>query len=146
MGVLRKLTVASAIIATCLGASAGGASADSRMFVAYLYGGNERPAPGDADAYGLATVVFLPGNALCYSLILVNTVGATAAHIHFGVAGVAGAPIVALPVSPLVPTRFANCLAVAAATKAAIRANPQNFYVNVHNAAFPGGAARGQLQ
>jgi hypothetical protein len=27
----------------------------------------------------------------------------------------------------------------------AIAANPANYYVNVHNAPFPGGAVRGQL-
>lgn len=145
MRVLRKLAVASAITATCLGASAGGASADSRMFVAYLYGGNERPVAGDPDAYGLATVVLSVGK-LCYSIILFNTVAATAAHIHSGVAGVAGPVVVGLPVTPAVPTHVTNCMPAAGALIAAIRGNPQNFYVNVHNAAFVGGAARGQLQ
>ena len=27
-----------------------------------------------------------------------------------------------------------------------IAANPQNYYVNLHNARFPGGAVRGQLE
>lgn len=146
MHILRKLAVASAIVATSLAASTGIASADSRMFVAYLYGGNERPVAGDPDAFGIATVVIVNPVALCYSIILRNAAAATAAHIHIGAAGVAGAIVLPLPVPANVPTRIGHCVVAAAATIIAIRANPQNFYVNVHNAVFPGGAARGQLQ
>jgi len=147
MRAIRKLALASLIAAMSIAASAGGALADSRMFVAHLYGGNEVPAAGDPNAFGIATVVRFNATVLCYSIILVNAAGATAAHIHPGAAGVAGAPIVTLPVGAAVTIRNAGCVGgLAAATVAAIRANPQNFYVNVHNAAFPGGAARGQLQ
>jgi hypothetical protein len=51
----------------------------------------------------------------------------------------------------LMPT-FTNNVAVGTVTSqdeqilANIVANPSNFYVNVHNADFPGGAVRGQLQ
>jgi hypothetical protein len=149
MHILRKIVIASAIVATSLAASTGIASADSRMFVAHLYGGNERPVAGDPDAYGLATVVLPPvgvAGQVCYSIILFNAAVATAAHIHSGAAGVVGGVVLALPVPAIVPTRIGNCIGAAAGTIAAIRANPQNFYVNVHNAVFPGGAARGQLQ
>ena len=63
-----------------------------------------------------------------------------------GGAGVAGGISIALPTTPLVPTRVANCVAAPAATITLIKNNPHLFYVNVHNAEFPGGAARGQLQ
>jgi hypothetical protein len=138
-------TLRTVLAATFLAASASVASADSRMYFAYLYGGNERPILGDLDAFGIATVSLTPAG-ICYSIVLQNAVGATAAHIHSGPPQVAGAIVVPLPVPAIVPTRVGNCVAVAAGTLAAIRANPQNFYVNVHNAAFVGGAARGQLQ
>jgi hypothetical protein len=134
------------IISAFVGASANRALADSRAFFAYLYGGNEQPAAGDPNAYGMATVVLLSGTSLCYSIILHNAAPATAAHIHRGAAGVAGPIVVPLPVPAGLPTRVANCIGAPAATIAAIRANPQFFYVNVHNGAFPAGAARGQLQ
>ena len=94
----------------------------------------------------MATVVLLNANALCYSIILHNAAAATAAHIHRGAAGTAGPIVINLPVPGGVPTRVANCIVGPAAMISAIRANPQFFYVNVHNGAFPAGAARGQLQ
>ncbi len=134
------------LAAAVLALSATAASADGRVFFAYLYGGNERPAAGDPDAFGIATVTLINAGALCYSIVVNNIVAPTAAHIHAGVAGVVGGVVVPLPIAPLVPARMAGCIGAPAATIAAIKLNPQNFYVNVHNAAFGAGAVRGQLQ
>ncbi len=145
MGVFCKFAAASVIAAMSFAAFGGGALADSRMFVAYLYGGNEVPAAGDPDAFGIATVVLVGPNGLCYSIILDNTaIPATAAHIHPGAAGVSNPPVVALVTPTGDPSRIVSCLGVPPATITAIRTNPQDFYVNVHNGPFPGGAARGQ--
>lgn len=146
MRVIRKLGLASAIAGMAIALTAGGAIADSRMFHAYLYGGNEVPNDGDPDAYGMAMVVATLPNQLCYAVILKDAAAATAAHIHTGAAGVAGPILVNFTSQPNVPTRFQGCATVPPATVTAIRDNSQNFYVNVHNAEFPGGAARGQLQ
>ena len=147
MRISRKLAAASFMFATSLAASAGIASADSRMFVAYLYGGNEVPAAGDPDAFGIATVVLTSTTALCYSIIVRNAAKFTSAHIHSGVAGASGAPAVTFPIPAGGVARHSVCLgSIVAATITDIRNNPQNFYVNVHNGAFGGGAARGQLQ
>jgi hypothetical protein len=137
----RLLVSAAALLAT-----AAVAHANSRVYVATLYGGNERPALGDLNAYGVATVTFSSATSLCYSILLHNTVANTAAHIHIGPPQAAGAVVLPLPINASVPLRFANCIAAPAALVTAIRANSQNYYVNVHNAAFPGGAARGQLE
>jgi hypothetical protein len=76
-----------------------------------------------------------------------------AGHIHSGAAGVAGPPVVALPISvaaPLVsPTgsiliQFTN-VAVPEAVANAIKANPAGFYLNLHSALNPAGVVRGQL-
>jgi CHRD domain len=145
MSITRKLAVAALAGATMV-LSAGTASADGRMFVAYLYGGNERPAAGSAVAFGMATVTISSPTSLCYSIILNGTIVSAAAHIHSGAAGVAGPISVPLTVNATVPLQVAGCVTTTAANVNLIRANPQNFYVNVHNAGFPSGAARGQLQ
>ena len=128
--------------------TSGASAADNRVLVAYLNGGNELPALGDPDAFGIATVTLVSATQLCYSIVLQNLgAAANAAHIHTGDAGVAGGVLVALPVNASVPLRFANCTAaLPAATITALRSKPDGFYVNVHTAAFPGGATRGQLQ
>ena len=134
------------ISAAALAASATFAQADGRAFFAYLYGGNERPVLGDLDSFGIATVTINSATSICYSILLHNTTPNTAAHIHSGPPHIAGPVALALPINPNVPLRIGNCVPAPAAFVAALRANPQNFYVNVHNPARPAGAARGQLQ
>jgi hypothetical protein len=68
---------------------------------------------------------------------------ATAAHIHVGAAGVAG-PVV-VPLAPPTGTSSGCVTGVSPELIKAITQNPQNYYVNVHNAEFPAGALRGQL-
>jgi hypothetical protein len=41
--------------------------------------------------------------------------------------------------------KSSGCATVGQPVVAAILANPADYYVNVHNAEFPGGAVRGQL-
>jgi hypothetical protein len=122
------------------------AADDNRVYVAHLLGGNELPVLGDPDAYGVATIVLTSPVQICYSIVLQNAAAPAAAHIHNGAGGVAGgiALALAVPAAPL-PTRTANCIAAPAALITGIRSDPSSFYVNVHNAAFAGGAARGQL-
>lgn len=66
----------------------------------------------------------------------------TAAHIHVGAAGTAGAVFVALG------TSFSRkgCTTTSKANIDVILANPKGYYVNVHNLAYPAGAVRGQLK
>jgi hypothetical protein len=64
------------------------------------------------------------------------------AHIHPGAAGTAGNPII--PFQPPTPTN-AGCGTADLALGDAILANPDQYYVNVHTKANPGGAIRGQL-
>lgn len=113
----------------------------AQSYTAALSGAAEVPGPGDSDGVGFA-VVTIEGTTIRYS-VLTQRIGApTLAHIHAGAAGVSGDPVVTLNVNTLAGGVVQN---VPQATIDAIRANPAGFYVNVHNAEFPGGAIRGQL-
>jgi hypothetical protein len=123
----------------------GGAAADT--FTVNLSGAEEVPGPGDADATGTA-VVSLRGdtNEVCVDITVQNiALPATAAHIHVGIDGESGPPVV--PLNAPGENGLSNtCVIVDAALMQELINNPQNYYVNVHNAEFPDGAARGQMQ
>jgi hypothetical protein len=108
---------------------------------------------GDPDGRGEVYVFGIDGDAttLCYVLLVDKIETATAAHIHEGAAGTNG-PVVANLAAPF-DGDAADCLTEGEAGKfptgervADILANPEDYYVNVHNATYPGGAIRGQLQ
>ncbi len=113
-------------------------------FVVNLRGSAEVPGPGDPDGRGLAFFDFT-NDEICYNMRVDDTATATAAHIHEAPAGVAG-PVLVTLVKPDENGVVAACQDVDPAIIADILDNPQNYYVNVHNAEFPGGAVRGQLQ
>jgi hypothetical protein len=109
-----------------------------------MSGALEAPGPGDPDGTGNATFTLNQGQGqICYTLEVANIAPATAAHIHIAPAGAPG-PVV-VPLIPPTSGTSAGCAAVDKALIKAIRQNPQAYYVNVHNADFPGGAVRGQL-
>jgi hypothetical protein len=111
---------------------------------ASMTGAEEVPGPGDADGTGNASVnLDTAGNQVCYELTVSNVENSNAAHIHSGAAGQAGPPVVNL--DPPAQGSSKGCAAVDAKVIADIQQNPGGFYVNVHNAEFPGGAVRGQL-
>ncbi len=107
---------------------------------------------GDPNGRGEAYVFGIDGDptTLCYVLTVDKIAPATAAHIHEGPAGENG-PVVVNLAAPA-DGNAADCLTEGEAGKfvgdqtvADILANPEDYYVNVHNAEFPGGAVRGQL-
>jgi hypothetical protein len=118
-----------------------------QQFVANLAGTNEVP-PADLDGNGTALVT-IAGTTVSYEIVVNNIAAPTAQHIHSGVAGVNGPIVVGLTGtwsgSGNGPWTLVGATTTDAATAAAIVANPAAFYVNVHNADFPGGAVRGQL-
>jgi hypothetical protein len=141
------LVVAIALIATAV---IGGVAAaqekeqGGRRLTATLTGAAEVPGPGDSDGGGTAVITLNQGqNEVCFELTVSNIAPATLAHIHTGAAGVAGP--VAVTLTPPTEGSSKGCVSAGADLIKNIRQNPQNFYVNVHNADFPDGAVRGQL-
>lgn len=140
----RSLSV---VVLALIGALALGAQASSGSdpsFWTSLSGAAEVPGPGDPDGGGAIRIRISPADQqLCYKLGVFKIAPATAAHVHFAPAGVAGPVVVALQA----PSSGASkaCATVSTALANAIIANPTAYYVNVHNAAYPSGAIRGQL-
>jgi hypothetical protein len=112
-----------------------------------LKGANEVPGPGDPDGTGSASITVVSDqNEVCFTIHVSGIVlPATGAHIHQGVAGVAG-PIVVSLAPPDASGVSSGCvLGLAHDLVTAILANPGNYYVNVHTTDYPNGALRGQL-
>jgi CHRD domain-containing protein len=135
-----------AIAGPASAAKLGGAGADQggRQLTTTLTGEQEVPVPGDPDGIGFATVTVNPGQGvLCYELSVSGIAPATLAHIHEAPVGVAGPVVVDL----LPPTdgSSSGCVEVGRTLAKEILQDPSDYYVNVHNADFPGGALRGQL-
>ncbi|MFL5079851.1 MAG: CHRD domain-containing protein, partial [Microvirga sp.] len=108
-----------------------------------LTGEAETPA-GDPVGTGEATIRARKGQGqVCYRLDTSHLSGIAAAHIHRGVAGVAG-PVV-IPLITPASGSSTGCSPASRAVVAALLKAPAAYYVNVHTAEFPGGAIRGQL-
>jgi hypothetical protein len=111
---------------------------------AKLTGDTEVPGPGDPKGSGTAQVTLNPEKGeVCYELSVANIQEATAAHIHEGATGKEGPVKVALEAPKTGSAK--GCKQADAAVIKAIMQDPAGYYVNVHNAAFPKGAVRGQL-
>ena len=111
---------------------------------ASLNGAAEAPGPGDPDGNGSAMVrVDVATPQVCYEVTVSGIDAATMAHVHRGPAGVAGPPVVTLEAPA--DGGSSGCVAVTRELAAEMLARPADFYVHVHNAAFPPGAVRGQL-
>lgn len=109
-----------------------------------LSGAAEAPGPGAEKGIGSAEMAFdSEKGQVCYTLTASGTDTPTMAHIHKGAIGTPG-PVVA-PLTAPINGRAKDCTPVAADVMSAILATPSDYYVNVHTAAFPKGAMRGQL-
>jgi hypothetical protein len=111
-----------------------------------LRGSNEVP-PADADGRGDA-LVRIQGTQVCFTTGWSRIGTPTAGHIHIGAAGANGPVVVGffMAAMPATVHTATGCVSTTPENAAAIRANPAGYYVNLHNAEFPGGAIRGQLR
>jgi hypothetical protein len=118
---------------------------------AVLLGGNEVSDTGDAnvgdpDGSGTATLL-IRGTTLCSAILVMGIDIPTEAHIHQGVAGVNGPIVIPFADAPETgdPGDTSSCVPADVTVLNSISQNPAGFYVNVHTAAYPNGAVRGQL-
>jgi hypothetical protein len=106
--------------------------------------GAEEVPPADPDGTGFARITLNVGQAtVCWELTVANIQPAFAAHIHKAPAGVNGPVVVGL--SPPTSGSSSGCTTADPVLIQDIIDNPEQYYVNVHNSDFPGGAVRGQL-
>jgi hypothetical protein len=120
--------------------------AGGQPFVTTLEGENEVPVTGDLDGTGTAALTLNRGTGeVCWSISVSDiALPATAAHIHEAPVGDPGDVVVTLS-APDADGTAAGCTTVDRELVKDIAKNPTEYYVNVHNADFPGGALRGQL-
>jgi hypothetical protein len=136
---LIPATPASAAVTTLHSALSGGAA--------------EVPDPGDPDGSGGAQVIInVKKEKLCFVIVVLDIALPTAAaHIHEGAAGVAGGIVVTLEAPEKIDGTgiglATGCVRdLARPLLRDIKNDPDQYYINVHNAGFPGGAVRGQLE
>lgn len=115
------------------------AAAAPVTLVATLSGANQTGG-GDADGTGtFSAEIDADAGDFCYTLTADKVDKVTMAHVHTGAAGANGPPVVTLELGSDL------CVAAEPDVLKAILAAPEGYYVNVHNAAYPAGAIRGQL-
>jgi CHRD domain len=116
-----------------------------------MFGAEEVPGPGDANATGQADLRLNQGKGrICFELSWQNIDGTVvAAHIHEAPAGDFGDVVVPLFVGAAFGGTDESSACVLGIDKGLIkdiRQHPDDYYVNVHSDVFPNGAVRGQLE
>ena len=116
-------------------------------FSVTMLGVSEQPDPADADGKGTATFHLRQGEGqVCYTMSVSGIGTATGAHIHKGNSDVSG-PVYVPLTTPSASGSSSGCAKVSSRLIVSdILKNRSSYYVNVHNAEFPGGAIRSQLQ
>lgn len=142
-------TLAASLIGSAMlivtSATAQNGTTGGRQLSIFLTGAAE-PAGGDTDGSGTARVTVNPGQRqVCYTIEVAAIAAATGAHIHVGAAGTAPPNNIVVTLDPPSDGDSRGCATVSRALALQILKNPSNYYVNVHNAAYPAGALRGQL-
>jgi hypothetical protein len=140
MLLFRSVVVGTTIALISVAVASGALQKGGNSLHATLSGKVEVPK-GDPDGTGTAEVK-ITGATVCWEIKASRVTTLVAAHIHKGGAGVAG-PVV-VPFGKTYASK--GCAKSSVAVTTAIKTNPSAYYVNVHNARYPGGALRGQLR
>lgn len=135
-------------LAGCGGSSSGHAAGSAsggrplHLYRATMTGRAERH--GAPHGVGIGLVSIHSASVVCWRFAhLHGFVHATVAHIHIGGRGKSGAIVVRLSTGSRL--HHQGCTRAPASAVTAIERNPAGYYVNVHSAAYPAGAVRGQL-
>jgi hypothetical protein len=138
----RSVAAAVAIGALAGGLGGAGTASAADTLTAKLSGKNESQG---GKGSGAARLTLRPNKGqICYRITLEGTGPVLQGHIHKGGKGTDGPVFVAL-----FDGRTRQPRGCADATKKQMRAimrKPGGYYVNVHNAEYPAGVARGQLR
>lgn len=148
-----------AIALVAVGSAAYASDGTEVTLTARLTGAQEVP-PADPDGRGKADMeVDVDGGQICFDVKINDTATPNRGHIHAGATGVNGPIVVtffelrpgdALSTDPrhdeIERGRLQDCVSAAPTLLADIVAHPENYYVNVHNSRFPGGALRCQIE
>ena len=111
-----------------------------------LRGGDEVPGPGVDSASGTAHVVVIAErDEVCVEISVRDLDRPSAAHLHEGLPGEAGEVVLPLPAPTEGTGSVDACVTAAPRVIERLVSDPAGYYVNVHSAAAPDGALRGQL-
>lgn len=135
-------------LAAALAMALGSGVAAAQDNVAYvgtgLFGENEVGKGAGEEASGdFSAELDMGKGRLCYMLEVDGLDEVTGAHIHEGGKGNNGPPVLTLQLAG--PNGDDICVNVDKELLGMIARNKARYYVNVHSAAFPEGAIRGQL-
>ena len=152
---MAGIGVAVAALAMIATVSTPPASGRGRPLSADMTGAAEVPGPGDPDGTGrVEMTIHAPSGEVCYELSVKKITPSTSAQIHFAPAGAEGpevvqlvppGPEVVLSTGEVIGGTASYCIFIDPALAKDITNHPDQYYVNVNNAAFLAGAVRGQL-
>jgi hypothetical protein len=107
--------------------------------------GGQEADRGDAGGHGFFSYT-LEGTEFCWTLSWQGIDDPLAGHVHVAPRQVAGPIVIDLDTDGVGGPDTSGCREISSTLAEAIAADPGAYYVNVHNAAFPAGAIRGQLK
>jgi CHRD domain-containing protein len=108
--------------------------------------GAAETAGGDPDGSGSASIWLNYGQGMvCWDVTWENIDTPTAGHIHEAPVGVAGPVLIPLTDPDTGLFVASGCRSADPQVILEIIRDPGEYYVNLHNAAYPAGAIRGQL-
>ncbi len=146
---------AAVVVVGAIGAGGIATAHDSHEHVLVRLRGSQEVPPADPDGRATARLdIDTESGKICWDLHFSRIGTPTMAHIHNAARGVNG-PIVVfffanadhpLPDPDALERGHAEgCNMEDPALATAIAEHPDQYYVNIHNARFPGGAVRGQI-
>ena len=138
---MNKITLFSLVVVASLMVAVSALAADHTYTVS-MSGKQETPK-GDPDGKGTAKIkVEASKGELCYRLTWSGIRTPNAAHIHNGKKGKAGPVVIPLFGGA---AKHSGCVKASKSLLGKIVRSPGSYYVNVHNATYPGGALRAPL-